>query len=150
MARTVKSRGTRTWTRSARGVPRAGVGALPRVAGREAEGRDEDGRADDEGAGPTRGVAPDRGADERAPALPRGTLAPAVGVPDRGAAGRRPGALGDAGRRGADMASILPRTAPTCADVGNRGAPKAGHPQDDRPSRVVRQAWNRGKAERPA
>lgn len=101
---------------------------MPREAGREAAGRDEDGRADDDGAGPTRGVAPDRGADDRLPVFPRGTFAPAVGVPGRGDAGRRPGALGDAGRRGADMPSILPRTWLTSADVGIRGAPEAGHP----------------------
>ncbi|GEL98105.1 hypothetical protein CTE05_16520 [Cellulomonas terrae] len=120
--RTVNSRGTRTCTRSARGVPRGGVGA-PRVAGRVAAGRDEEGLGDDDGVGPTRGVVPERGDDGRLPALPRGTPPAGVGVPDRGAAARRPGALGDAGRRGADMASIVPRTAPTCPDVGCRGAP---------------------------
>ena len=49
------------------GCRAAGVGALPRVAGREAEGRDEDGRADDDGAG----TDARRGSGPRAPTTGR-------------------------------------------------------------------------------
>lgn len=102
MTRTVNRRGSRTWTRSARGVPRGGVDVPPvRDAGRDAAGRDA-GRPD-EGVPPTRGTDPERGPLARAG---RAADAPAAGVPTagvagvvRGGVGRLPGPLGGTGRR---------------------------------------------------
>jgi len=112
-------RGTRTCTRSARAVPRGGVG-VPRDAGRVAAGRDEDEGPDDDGREPV-GVD-ERGDDAREAeaGAAAGTVGAVLPAGVRGVA-RRGGALGDAGRRGADMASILPRPRSGGPDPASHG-----------------------------
>ncbi|WP_155856227.1 hypothetical protein [Cellulomonas sp. URHD0024] len=111
---------------------------MPRDAGRVAAGRDDDGgladddagRADDDGReadGGGEGREGDGRAAEDGARGPGSGGVPSVGpaddalpAPVRGVA-RRGGALGDAGRRGADMRQILPRPEPTRPDPAPHG-----------------------------
>ena len=113
-------RGTRTCTRSARAVPRGGVG-VPRDAGRVAAGRDEDDGPDDDGREPVGvGVRGDDAREAEAGADAAETVGAVLPAGVRGVA-RRGGALGDAGRRGADMRPILPRPTSSGPDPASHG-----------------------------
>lgn len=100
---------------------------MPREAGRVAAGRDEDdGPVDDDGRelvdDEGRGAALDaRGVAGRAVDDEPGEPVDGVFAADVRAVARRGGALGDAGRRGADMRSILPRPEPRLPDPAPHG-----------------------------